>query len=155
MQLNEDNPYHYKNLLETKKVSCVCPRCGGKQATRTVEVWQKEVYDPTTLASEDGSWGDSPYEFGYGLSLATVENEVSHNGVVIVDCPHCEVLYEDSRDTLRDAKPLILQIDIEVVRYLATHPDSIYSRLSSRAFEELVAAILKDMGFDVELTPAT
>jgi hypothetical protein len=42
----------------------------------------------------------------------------------------------------------------EILRYLAKHPEKIYG-LTPRRFEELIAAILKDLGFDTELTPAT
>lgn len=42
----------------------------------------------------------------------------------------------------------------EIKRYLAKHPEKLYN-LTPRRFEELIAAILKDLGFDTELTPAT
>ena len=46
------------------------------------------------------------------------------------------------------------QINAALLRYLAQHPEAVH-QLSSRAFEELVAAILKDLGLDVHLTRAT
>ena len=48
----------------------------------------------------------------------------------------------------------ILDANRELKRYLAAHPDKLYD-LDPRKFEVLVADILKDFGFDVELTPAT
>ena len=42
----------------------------------------------------------------------------------------------------------------EIKRYLAEHPEKLYN-LTPRRFEELIAEILKDFGFDTELTPAT
>jgi HJR/Mrr/RecB family endonuclease len=39
-----------------------------------------------------------------------------------------------------------------LVRFLATHPDQLYS-LNPRKFEELVEAIFRDFGYDVILTP--
>lgn len=48
----------------------------------------------------------------------------------------------------------ILDVNRELKRWLATHPAMLYE-LDSRKFELLVADILKDFGFEVELTPAT
>jgi hypothetical protein len=61
-----------------------------------------------------------------------------------------EDIYRD--DSL---KPSLITDPIqEIKRYLAKHPEKIYN-LNPRRFEELIAAILKDFGFDTELTPAT
>lgn len=56
--------------------------------------------------------------------------------------------------TIITAYPIIKDINLEIIRYLAKNPNYLYS-LSSRKFEELIAYILKDFGFDVELTKAT
>lgn len=48
----------------------------------------------------------------------------------------------------------IINVNRELLAYLAHHPNRIHD-LTSRQFEELVADILKDFGFDVELTRAT
>ena len=42
----------------------------------------------------------------------------------------------------------------EIKRYFAAHPEKLYD-LNPRRFEELIADILKDFGFDTELTKAT
>jgi len=63
------------------------------------------------------------------------------------------LLYNDS-----DSNPIksVIVTDLfnELKQYLAKHPEKIYD-LSPRNFEELVADILHDFGFDCELTPAT
>ena len=46
----------------------------------------------------------------------------------------------------------VSEINEELVRYLARHPDKMHE-LNSRTFEQLVAELFKDMGYDVELTP--
>ena len=48
----------------------------------------------------------------------------------------------------------ILTIDDQIKAYFARHPEQLY-QLSPRRFEELVAAVLRDFGFDCELTPPT
>ncbi|HGS4803836.1 TPA: restriction endonuclease [Vibrio parahaemolyticus] len=53
-----------------------------------------------------------------------------------------------------DAVNVVASIDDQIKIYLKKNPEKIYD-LSPRKFEELVASILKDMGFDVELTKAT
>jgi HJR/Mrr/RecB family endonuclease len=49
---------------------------------------------------------------------------------------------------------LVTDINTELKRYLSKHPEKLYD-LSPRKFEELIASILKDLGFEVELTQAT
>lgn len=42
----------------------------------------------------------------------------------------------------------------ELIRYLSKHPKSLY-HLEPRKFEEIVAEILKDLGYDIIITPRT
>lgn len=66
-----------------------------------------------------------------------------------------ESLYVEPEPTPEEQTSfLVTSIDDEVKKYLKKHPDKLYE-LSPRKFEELVASILKDLGFDVELTQAT
>lgn len=63
-------------------------------------------------------------------------------------------IYENKSDLLDLPKIEIMTIDDHIKAYFKQNPDDLY-KLSSRKFEELVASIIKDMGFDVELTSAT
>ncbi len=58
------------------------------------------------------------------------------------------------RDLVTLAEPLIITANQSIIDNLRKHPKDIYA-LSPRQYEELVAELLKDMGYDVELTPAT
>lgn len=65
----------------------------------------------------------------------------------------------DPEEATRAVKSLhrsgeIIRIDIsdQLFRYFHKHPDQMYS-LPPRKFEELVAAMLKELGYSVELTP--
>jgi restriction endonuclease Mrr len=49
---------------------------------------------------------------------------------------------------------LVTDINTELKRYLKKHPEVLYD-LIPRKFEELIASILEDIGFEVELTQAT
>jgi len=46
------------------------------------------------------------------------------------------------------------EISQELIRYLARHPDKM-NELTPRKFEELVAELFRDMGYEVKLTPAS
>ena len=66
-----------------------------------------------------------------------------------------EELYSEPEDEQTDSAPVVIaSIDDQIKSYFKKNPEKMYD-LSPRKFEELVAAILKDMGFDVELTKAT
>ncbi len=66
-----------------------------------------------------------------------------------------EELYTKPEDEATDIAPVVISsIDEQIKSYFKKNPEKMYD-LSPRKFEELVAAILKDMGFDVELTKAT
>lgn len=66
-----------------------------------------------------------------------------------------EKLYTAPESESKDSSNLIVtSIDDEVKKYLKKHPQKLYE-LSPRKFEELVASILEDMGFEVELTQTT
>ncbi|HCG7974711.1 TPA: restriction endonuclease [Vibrio parahaemolyticus] len=66
-----------------------------------------------------------------------------------------ENFYIESKEIITDdAINLVTSIDDQIKIYLKKNPEKMYD-LTPRKFEELVASILKDMGFDVELTKAT
>ncbi|WP_338847294.1 restriction endonuclease [Massilia sp. W12] len=66
-----------------------------------------------------------------------------------------EELYTEPETIAQNEATLVItSIDDEIKKYLKKHPQKLYE-LSPRQFEELVASILKDLGFDVELTQAT
>jgi hypothetical protein len=69
------------------------------------------------------------------------------------DDSEAEQIY-DSFNNSEKVRYSIVSINDEIKRYLATHPEKVYN-LNSRNFEELIADILHDFGFDVELTKAT
>lgn len=63
-----------------------------------------------------------------------------------------EKLYEE--DVLDLPKIEIMSIDDHIKVYFKKHPEQLY-QLSPRKFEELVASLMKDLGFEVELTQQT
>lgn len=58
------------------------------------------------------------------------------------------------RTLITEVKPRIMMVNEALVERLRLHPQAIYD-LPSRKFEELVAELLVDLGYEVELTPAT
>jgi len=67
-----------------------------------------------------------------------------------------ETLYESSGPVEGTPAESIIVTDIstEIKRYFKDNPAKLYD-LSPRKFEELIASILEDLGFDVQLTQAT
>lgn len=64
-----------------------------------------------------------------------------------------EQIYENKAENEK-LSPILIDINEELKRYLNKYPEKLYD-LSPRKFEELIADILSDFGFEVELTPAT
>jgi len=65
------------------------------------------------------------------------------------------LLYEPSPIGLAIVSPILFSsVEREILAYFGKHPEMMYS-LPPRKFEELVAAVFKQGGFEVELTPET
>ena len=58
------------------------------------------------------------------------------------------------KELITEVKPRIMLANQALVENLRQQPDSMY-QLQPRKFEELIAELLADLGYDVELTPAT
>jgi HJR/Mrr/RecB family endonuclease len=58
------------------------------------------------------------------------------------------------KELITEVKPRIILANQDLIERLRREPDSIYT-LTPRKFEELIADLLADLGYDVELTPAT
>ncbi len=86
-----------------------------------------------------------------------VLNVESINKSLVVEVPLEAVEAIEKKSLLREddnsefISTTVAIINSELVRYLARHPDAMYE-LSPRKFEELVAELLRDMGYDVWLT---
>jgi HJR/Mrr/RecB family endonuclease len=66
-----------------------------------------------------------------------------------------EIIYKTDTSKIIEPKSVIItDINDEIKGYFKKHPEKLYD-LSPRKFEELIASILNDFGFDVELTKAT
>ena len=129
-----------------------------KNSWRIHDLYQNMI----DVVIEDSSF---PNDLFYTVSLLNdkfeliSEGNVSHT-VSIKDNEKGQSINEDqnfSKQVLESKKnqELILktkEFTDEFYNYLSKHPDLIY-QISSRKFEELIADILKSMGFYIELTP--
>ncbi len=61
---------------------------------------------------------------------------------------------DDSVIDTTESTILFTDINTELKQYFNEHPERLYD-LSPRKFEELIASLLEDLGFDVKLTQAT
>lgn len=63
-------------------------------------------------------------------------------------------LFKKTQNEIEASRIEIITIDNHIKRYFNKHPEKLYD-ISPRRFEELVASLLEDMGFSVELTQQT
>lgn len=63
-------------------------------------------------------------------------------------------LFEEKQELIHTPNFELITVDDLIQDYFKKNPEEIY-KLSSRKFEELIASIIQDMGYDVELTQAT
>jgi DNA-binding response OmpR family regulator len=84
-------------------------------------------------------------------------SELKHITRHILDIskPQAELIYRDKKEPSQIAKTKsdLILIEDELIKYFEKHPEAMY-KLKPRTFEELIAALLKDMGYTVELTRA-
>ena len=65
-----------------------------------------------------------------------------------------ELYIESSGLIVPQTRIELFEVNEELIRYLAVHPEKLYE-VDPRKFEEIVADIFRDRGFDVNLTPRT
>jgi cold shock CspA family protein len=97
--------------------------------------------EPVTFLTEP-----TKYDFmsAYDVVRMSISQEDSRN---------YEKVFENT-DDIQTIAPVVLVANEELKRYFAKHPEKLYD-LSPRKFEELIADILTDFGFGVNLTPET
>ncbi|MBK1702763.1 restriction endonuclease [Thiococcus pfennigii] len=104
---------------------------------------------------EDGFYRPLKFEVSLPSQFDAESNLLEVATAVELSGSYKEDLYQEDNDQNEEDKECVIKlIDDEVKKYLKSHPEKLY-QMSPRKFEELVASILKDMGFEVELTQAT
>lgn len=79
----------------------------------------------------------------------------SSEGAQSSGSPEAISLYEPSKFGIAVASPfLFTSIEREILAYFGRHPELLHS-LPPRKFEELIASVFRQSGFEVELTPET
>lgn len=109
-------------------------------------------FDPESELEE---WG-----FGFGGPIKLLRREIdallqetdaadffSRTGLV-----GTKLFRVDSGLLLPQVRIELAEVNDELIKFLASHPDQLYS-LNPRKFEELVETIFRDFGYDVILTP--
>ncbi len=62
--------------------------------------------------------------------------------------------FDTNEEEIEKSGVIITDINLEIKKYFKKHPEKLHE-LDPRKFEELIASIMEDFGFDVELTKAT
>jgi restriction endonuclease Mrr len=130
---------------------------------------KRDIIGTLTLDQTDKDWGyvilarheDGLYR-AIDVEISIESREKAESGIISAmsqmerNGQAAETLFEASESigSGPDGSILVTDINTELKRYLNKHPEKLYD-LSPRKFEELIASILEDFGFDVELTQAT
>ncbi len=112
-------------------------------------------FDPDSELESTDEWG-----FGYGGPIKLLRREID---ALLAEmdvaswfspmAPSVTQLFRVNTGVLLPGVRIELAgVNEELIKYLADHPQQLYS-LNSRKFEELVEAIFRDFGYDVVLTP--
>lgn len=89
------------------------------------------------------------------ISLAMTQQLKSSIGHVLSDAAMAKLEASAANDNHKQTIATQVRIlEYKIVEQLARRPDDVH-RLTPRQFEELVCALLADMGLDVQLTPQT
>lgn len=106
--------------------------------------------------SPGGEGNYEPIEIKSSIETQHEANRLLYSKMVDIEATGVlnEDFYTDNKVNLDLPKIEVMTIDDHIKAYFKKHPEKLYE-LSPRKFEELVASIIKDMGFDVELTQAT
>lgn len=102
---------------------------------------------------EDGAFRFEDLE----ISLETENNALERLAIKVGELEKIDKIENEIYSSnLFDNKStrVITDIDTEVKQYFKKYPAKLYD-IQPRKFEELIASIMKDMGFEVELTKAT
>jgi len=113
-----------------------CLRCG-------------EILDQTTVHCSEHGPNNEHYD-------GTIRSFFRMNDQGRAESVRLDELYEtpDKGSPPEQVNTTIVLVNDELKRILAKYPERMYD-LNSRKFEELVADILRDFGWDVEMTKAT
>ena len=74
--------------------------------------------------------------------------------VIYGDFSYLKSYFRKNNSSSNEIKDVIIPASEELIKYIKNKQDLIF-KISSRQFEELIADILKNFGWDVELTAAT
>ncbi|MFH2064534.1 MAG: restriction endonuclease [Pseudomonadota bacterium] len=129
----------------------------------------RNIIGTLTLDKTDKDWGyailarheDGRYRWVEGK--VSIESRDDAEAELVSTMERMEQTDQAEESLFKAAEPaesepggsiLVTDINTELKRYLNKHPEKLYD-LSPRKFEELIASILEDLGFEVELTQAT
>jgi HJR/Mrr/RecB family endonuclease len=89
-------------------------------------------------------------------SIEKAEESLTNSIITITKSGKKEESLFNARDSqiIKPSEVIIKDIDDEIKKYFKKHPEKLYD-MSPRKFEELIASLLQDFGFDTDLTKAT
>lgn len=125
----------------------------GDTLAATFRAGDEVMVNQGSLAGIQGTVTASRVQDGSGRLVVSVK--LLERSIAVQIDPDWATLKTRAETVIEEIlSPVTTFLDTELLRYLAKHPDRLY-QVDPRKFEELVAELLRDMGYDVRLTPAT
>lgn len=126
----------------------------GESEVYDVVTWHTHAYGRDEVGRYDNEYDTANRHVGVRFKVNGSEIEwTPFHGQPRTDSALLENIYENKQEIGASAS-VLMSVGVELKKYLARYPHRLRD-LTPRNFEELVADILKDFGFDVELTRAT
>lgn len=122
---------------------------------RTLNAWQKDLLRKLSLEDEEVAISE-----GAGAAECLVETGYAERDTWDPGegkwAYHYKITPEGQRYLEKEAQIDLAasSVNAELIKYLAKHPEALYD-IHPRKFEEIVAAIMEDMGYSVCVTPPT
>lgn len=127
----------------------------GESLTRTVRrsVWRELKRAQREEARARKFYVDERFLEGLPSPEQLVLEEYSAEGADEVDSAAVRLVFEQAKSPEQEARTRLdlITVDDELIAHLRDHPDEMYA-LHPRRFEELIAAILRNLGYSIELT---
>lgn len=160
----------FKEISQDKFDSYNFTKEGALIGIATEKYWyandEANIIGTVLLDNIDNDWSyvimaledDGEYRFIDGnVSIETNEEAIEKLSLKMKDIARIDKVENDLyASTLFDYKSPIIVTDIndEIKKFFKKYPQKLYD-IHPRKFEELIASILEDLGFSVELTKAT
>ncbi len=152
-----------KNLLSAPGFKCLFLADSWNTLFYMDFLFWNEIFDIETRRIDDfgnsNYWRGKPKDISHKDTIvkAYVPHVFAGDNVPDLDLTDWQLqnIFQGSiEDTPKEINVIVATVNDELIKYLQAHPKELY-KLKPRQFEELICEILRNFGWEVELTKAT